>query len=92
MAKMEDLRKKKRGNIQEKYMKHYAFTNNEKELDRTFFKKLFVHILKSCKIKVYCKRLKIKSLINDNRVHAIILAGKLLSQVTKFMLCHMTTY
>lgn len=60
------LRGEKREKIQEKYIKHYAFTNNEKELDRTFFKKLFLHILKSCENKLYCKGLKTKSLINDN--------------------------
>lgn len=55
------LRKKtEREKIQEKYIKHYAFTNNEKELDRTIFKKLFLHILKSCKNKVYGKGLKTK--------------------------------
>lgn len=68
VAQMEDLggKKREREKIQEKYIKHYAFTNNEQELDRTFFKKLFLHILKSCKNKVYCKGLKTKSLINDH--------------------------
>lgn len=58
-GKDERLKKKKKRGNKRKY-KTYAFTNNEKELDRTFFKKLFVQILKSCKNKVYCKRLKNK--------------------------------
>lgn len=68
VAKMEDLREKKEEKKRKREIyRHYAFTNNEKELDRIFFKKLFVHILKSYKNKVYCKRLKKKkTLINDN--------------------------
>lgn len=70
--------KEKEKNIQKEYIKHDAFSTMKKDFD-IFQEKLFLHILKSCKNQV----------ISSNRVHAIILVRKLLSQVTKFIPCHM---